>query len=265
MRGVPMPDRLFHYQRFVEGHLISLLSEGKVKLSRPDSFNDPWDCRVRYRVPTDIEEKKRLLDWLRMQLPPSVGEAKRVRMAQDFISNPSSVVKMEEEMYRAICKSYRVYCLSEHPDSSLMWAHYTASHTGVCLEFDALTAPFTRVTGATKVEYSITYPDHDIVNTGYKPLVTKSADWSYEAEWRLIAEERALAQAPLPDGALWTDKDFLTLPPGVLKSVTIGCLADGSSRRLIEHVVKTHATDVLVRQATIAPDCYELRISPPFQ
>jgi hypothetical protein len=94
--------------------------------------------------------------------------------------------------------------------------------------------------------------------------VTKSEDWSYEAEWRLIAEERAFALAPLPDDALRTDDDFLTLPAGVLKSVTIGCLADASSHRLIEFV-KTHATDVLVRQATLASDRYELRITPPLQ
>ncbi|WOJ89546.1 DUF2971 domain-containing protein [Methylocapsa polymorpha] len=167
-------------------------------------------------------------------------------------------------MYRAICETYRVYCLSEIPDSPLMWAHYAGSHTGVCLEFDALTAPFTRRTGATKIKYRTTYPAHDIV-TGYEFLITKSQDWSYEAEWRLIAEERAFEIAPEPDDALRTDNDFLTLPSGVLKSVTIGCLADESSRRLIEHLVKTHATNVLVRQATLASDRYELRISPPLQ
>jgi hypothetical protein len=36
-----MPNRLFNYQRFVEAHLISLLSAGQLKLSRPDNFNDP--------------------------------------------------------------------------------------------------------------------------------------------------------------------------------------------------------------------------------
>jgi hypothetical protein len=46
-------------------------------------------------------------------------------------------------MYEALCQSYRVYCLSEVCDSSLMWAHYADSHQGVCLEFDALAAPFT--------------------------------------------------------------------------------------------------------------------------
>ena len=94
--------------------------------------------------------------------------------------------------------------------------------------------------------------------------MTKSVDWSYEVEWRLIAEERGFAQDPMPPDRLITDNDLLTLPRGALRSVTIGCLADDPSRVLIEHLVKTHAPDVLVRRATLAPDRYELRITPTF-
>ena len=264
-----MPNQLFHYQRFVEPHLVSLLSQGTVKLSRPDSFNDPWDCRVHFQVPTDSQGRKRLLDWMaenNRERSPWFSEPQRLRAVDNFMTNPAkleeALIRIEEEMYRGICKKYRVYCLSEIPDSPLMWAHYTDLHKGVCLEYDALTSPFT--TGAIEVIYGRTYPAHDIITMDYEPLVTKSADWSYEVEWRLVAEERGLAHGPLPFDLLRTDNDFLTLPRGVLKSVTIGCLADAPSRLLIERLVKTHAPDVLVRQATLAPDCYELRISPTF-
>ena len=80
-------DRLFHYQSFVEAHLISLLSVGKLKLSRPDRFNDPWDCRVHYRVPTALEERERVvghLAELHSKHHPSISEAERKRRA-DFL------------------------------------------------------------------------------------------------------------------------------------------------------------------------------------
>jgi len=112
-----------------------------------------------------------------------------------------------------------------------------------------------------KLEYRTTYPAYDIVRSGYQALFTKSGDWSYEAEWRLIAEERGFAQSPW---TLKTDNDFLGLPSGVLKSVTIGCLADASSRQRIERLVSINAPGVLVRQASLAPDRYELTITPPF-
>ena len=56
---------------------------------------------------------------------------------------------------------------------------------------------------------------------------------------------------------------FLTLPPGVLKSIIIGCLASEKSRELVANLVRTHAPDVLVRQATLMSDNYDLIIIPP--
>jgi hypothetical protein len=202
---------------------------------------------------------------------PSISEAERNRCADEFMSNPSkmeaALAQDEKNQYAAICDQYRVYCLAEKPDSPLMWAHYGCSHTGICLEFDARRAPFTEAFppltgGLLKVEYRTTYPAYDIVGSGYPALFTKSEDWAYEAEWRLIAEELGFARS------FWTLKtknDFLKLSPGVLKSITMGCLTDESSRQRIERLVSTHAPGVLVRQATLAPDRYELTISPPFR
>jgi hypothetical protein len=259
------PARLFHYQRFVEAHLISLLSIGQVKLSRPDSFNDPWDCRVHYQVPTEPDDRKRLLLYLtemHRKHHPSISESERRRIADDFMANPSKLAAafliMEKQMYKELCRKYRIYCLSETPVSALMWGHYAASHTGICLEFDAQCNPFP---AAEKVQYHTTYPARDLPSIGYEPLFTKSIDWSYELEWRLIAEELSAATHPL---TIKTKNDFLTLPTGALKSVIIGALADDASRRRIEDIVRASTTGVLVRQATIAPARYGLDILPPF-
>jgi hypothetical protein len=259
------PARLFHYQRLVEAHLVSLLSAGQLKFSRPDSFNDPWDCRVHYQVPTEPGDRKRVLAYLieiHRKHDPGIDEAERQRRANELMANPAKLeaafVQLEKDMYAALCRQYRIYCLTENPASPLMWGHYAASHTGICLEFDARRHPFSEVE---QVEYRTTYPAHDLPTMGYQPLITKAMHWSYEAEWRLIVEERAAARSPL---TIKTNNDFLTLPSGVLKSVTIGALADENSRRLILDLVNSHATGVVVRQAAIAFDRYELRIRPPF-
>jgi hypothetical protein len=134
------------------------------------------------------------------------------------------------------------------------------------LEFNADVAPFTRQTGATKVIYQKTYPAFDFIAPGHKPLITKSDVWCYEAEWRIVAEERAVAKergVAQPAGTITTDNGFLELPPGVLKSIIIGCLASKESRQLVASLVRTHAPDILVRQATLAPDRYDLVITPP--
>ncbi len=257
------PPRLFHYQRFVEAHLVSLLSTGQMKFSRPDSFNDPWDCRVHYQVPTEPAEKKRILAYLiemHRKHHPGIDEAERQRRANEFMANPAkfkgAFVQMEKGMYAELCRQYRIYCLTEDPASPLMWGHYAASHTGICLEFDTRLNPFPAVE---QVQYLTTYPARDLPTMGQEPLVTKAIYWAYEAEWRLIAEERAAARSPL---TLKTNNDFFTLPSGVLKSVTIGALADETSRRLIHDLLNNHATGVAVRQAALARDRYELTITP---
>jgi Protein of unknown function (DUF2971) len=252
-------------------HLVTLLAKRTVKLSRPDAFNDPWDCRVHFIVPRDQQGLKRLKRWLAdPEKFPKVARPERRRHAREFVSKTATLqanfLKMEEKMYEGLCELYRVYCLSEICDSPLMWAHYTGKHTGICLEFNADVAPFTRQTGATKVIYQKTYPAFDFIAPGHKALITKSDVWCYEAEWRIVAEERAVAKergVAQPAGTITTDNGFLELPPGVLKSIIIGCLASKESRQLVASLVRTHAPDVLVRQAASAPDRYDLVIAPP--
>src|SRR5260370_15709151 len=98
------PTRLFHYKRFNQEHLISLLSEGKLKLSRPDQFNDPWDCSVHYHVPTEPEGIERLIQhWkdINRNSHPEISEASRAVVAYGIKSNPNQLkeclIKTEEK------------------------------------------------------------------------------------------------------------------------------------------------------------------------
>jgi len=259
-----MPNRLFHYQRFNPDYTASLLTERKIKLSRPDNFNDPWDCRVHYQMPPDEMRKKDVIDWIttaHRKHHPEISEAKRARLAFELKSDDARLrqgfEKMERDFYAVICQRYRVYCLTEKPDCPIMWAHYADSHRGICLEFDSTQSPFTSATGITKIRYHEEYPAYNLASSmgGYEALFTKSSHWAYEAEWRLIAEERQFAIAPL---TVKTDNDFLILPPGVLKSITIGSLASEQTREQIRRIMKTNAPDVLMRQMEIAPDRYAL-------
>src|ERR1700730_11885588 len=102
------PNRLFHYQTFKEDHFVSLLSEGKLKLSRPDKFNDPWDCRVHYQVPTDPAGRQRVIDYwkgLHRKYFPHVTEARRALIAHDFKSNPSKIANGLANTYRNMYKA----------------------------------------------------------------------------------------------------------------------------------------------------------------
>ena len=61
---------------------------------------------------------------------------------------------MTLDTWNWIINSHRIYCLTPHPDSLLMWAHYGDKHKGVCLEFDS-TLHFGR---AYRVKYADNLP-----------------------------------------------------------------------------------------------------------
>lgn len=120
---------------------------------------------------------------------------------------------------------YRIACLSENVNSSLMWGHYTDSHTGFCLEydfssilvdcdetcsdsryctqfmmipaiapvvyrpdrFDASSAFVSMIMNHIKDKISLPVDNYfSDVFLSVKTLLTKSSDWSYENEWRVF-------------------------------------------------------------------------------
>lgn len=74
-------------------------------------------------------------------------------------------------------------------ENLLMWSHYTYGHTGVCLKFDITEDP-DFFTFPIKVKYNKTYPKVNYIENENKAvdsiLTTKSNDWKYENEIRII-------------------------------------------------------------------------------
>jgi hypothetical protein len=88
----------------------------------------------------------------------------------------------------------------------------------------------------------------------FQILVTKSTDWTYENEFRILARDgQADEIPPLPI----TNNDFLPLPPGALTAVIAGCRADVDT---IKDLVKRHAPGLPVKRAVQAPDRYSLSV-----
>ena len=92
--------------------------------------------------------------------------------------NPSKLeaafVQMDKEMYAALCRQYRIYCLTENPASPLMWGHYAASHTGICLEFDRGAIHFRRQKSSILYYVPSARPSHHWLRASYHevdPLV----------------------------------------------------------------------------------------------
>jgi hypothetical protein len=85
-------------------------------------------------------------------------------------------------------------------------------------------------------------------------LLTKSDVWTYEREYRLIAQERG---SSTPHDTLFTDNNYLKLPEGTLTSIIVGCQGPFED---IQKLVAEFAPRVSIRRAVRIPNLYSVRI-----
>jgi hypothetical protein len=256
-------ERLFHYQSYKTEFLENTIVHGIVRFARASEFNDPWDCKPSFHVPDDKDRLRLLIDFMYSaseRHTPEVDPTKRKAHADHLLNHPQELRKLladtAGQMWTQMDRRYRMYCLSTEPDCPLMWGHYADHHRGVCLEFNAKTD----FGSAIQVNYSAGYPQFSLDDGGdLSPFHSKSADWCYEEEYRLIAQEHG---HELGTGTLMTHDDGLfDLRQGVLVSVIVGACACEATLRDITDMAK--ASGILVRKATRVHHRYELTIDPP--
>lgn len=111
---------------------------------------------------------------------------------------------------------------------------------------------------ATQVEYCSAFPTVRLYSKSEDdnlvPLLTKADVWSYEREYRLVAQERGNSTA---HDTLITDDNYLILPQNTLTSIIVGC--QGSVNE-VQGVVTRFAPHLPVRVAVRQPDRYALMI-----
>jgi hypothetical protein len=131
--------RLYHYQQFNAEHLADLLTRKRIHCATPGKLNDPWDCRPWFDISifeTDPDELKRQLDWLAsiLDLPEESRDEFYERLRSDPDSRRDAFAGFSKAAQQGIADR-RIYCLTPHADSILMWSHYADNHKGICLEF----------------------------------------------------------------------------------------------------------------------------------
>jgi Protein of unknown function (DUF2971) len=212
---------------------------------------------------TDPEARRQWggnLDQSYKSLPPRLLADLGSRLEGNWYDNETLLQQSIENLTASVWKNnvarWRIYCLSSHSDSVLMWSHYADGHKGVCLEFDATLEPIRR---ACQVLYKESLPalGPNIV-TDAKAMVdgvllNKAMAWSYEDEYRIFARDGSVD----PAFSMITDGDYLALPPGALTGIIAGCNADVAA---IRSLLKEVAVRLPMKRALRAPHMYKLDI-----
>lgn len=165
--------------------------------SSPAKFNDPFDCRPEHRFDGSESEVSQYLQRLLVKFQPEQSAHDREAEIAAILADPSRDPRRPDnlQLFSALIATFAtdqtgVLCLSAAPDVPLMWSHYGQSHTGVCLGFDSDSDHFA---AAQPVRYTRKRPTVDPTTQTRAQMLdaslfTKSLDWAYEEEWRIVLE-----------------------------------------------------------------------------
>lgn len=225
---------LFKYSKINENFLGRLI-KSELYFASPEKLNDPFDCQINLesainRAYAQCQDRKRKIFLYKLQ--------------QHKLSNE----------IKSTIETFGICSFSRDLEVPLMWSHYTDEHRGVCCcyefpvkgyftnEFigvDVITYQQNRVTDwlANSDKLIQVIDKKSVINLSVEIskvlLTTKSNDWQYEKESRIIRAE---------SGPLKIPKHFL-------KKVVFGLLTPEKDIETVKKILLTQYEDVSLFKA----------------
>jgi len=117
----PRVKYLYKYRAY-NANSLSILINRKIWLARPESFNDPFDCNIKFK---------------------SEINSAAFSMYLDRTGRTSGNTSIDHEIFLKGLEAFRtediakfgVFSMSQKKDNILMWSHYADQHHGFCIEF----------------------------------------------------------------------------------------------------------------------------------
>lgn len=242
--------------KFVGGDEPTLLdifekavTSGSLKFNSALDFNDPFEFKFNSVSPT----RETFDAWHATHDPDR---------SDDELENGWASVSDENADWNAnfaprqnLLQHCYVLCLARRWDSHLMWAHYARNHFGYALmyrpEIVEAVELLNSYVGAGDVDYRAQLPDLRWFQVTQQEMVgpalfTKSEEWAYEREFRLIISG--------PPGEL---TQFRTVDPRLIAGVILGTRAPQTVIRkalAIQHI----RPGFIVQKITSKPHSYVL-------
>jgi hypothetical protein len=270
--------------KYVGENRETILENKLVCFSQPSQLNDPFEWQP--WIPGVLSHENAMEQIQEHRTNPTSPEdeaffAQQAKMAADEGVSLDSVNNLIakgmrnfidtqlmpnylEERFRKHDKLLGVFCLSQNPDSFLMWSHYADSHKGFIIGFDAENEFFQKprrdvhypeIGFLHPVEYSSTRPSaYGNALTFKQEFLTKSQDWSYECEHRII---RFLDEC----NSMTSDGQYhlFAFPPECVKEVVLGANMETNERTKIQTIL--NAPDwhhITLRQARLDKQEFKL-------
>lgn len=250
-----------HFSINKKKEIFQIFETFEFRYKSPLEFNDPFDCHFSMDFNLDGFTKERFIKFIQ-----SKATEQELNLYNDnwdehkercFMSVQNACNKSKYlEIFR---KLWGVVCFNNNPLNLLMWSHYTDSHKGFSIEFKF---PKSEIFMPLPITYTDTYPiiksdwdeaefkdpiksQAEMINKG---LLTKSSDWFYEKEFRLI------------NGSLGNSKFDPNLFSSVIMGVGMSNPDKNTLRQSLDKMNSKHGLKVKAYQAELAAKTYKLNV-----
>lgn len=163
-------------------------------------------------------------------------------------------LRIDGSEFRKVTNSFGIVCFSGMLDNPLMWSHYADNHRGICLMYMPDRDLSGLLSAHHEVRYSREYPRIRMVDlpkigsVGVESLLlTKSNDWRYEYEYRLIR----------PFGA----RSSLSYSPNALVAIILGARISKEDEQEVVAWARVHSAKPLVHRAELQLGKFGVRIN----
>lgn len=232
-------------------------------------FNDPFDCRpvLFDDLPDSHWQKIAESIWKKDGHPATDRELiDSLFYTQRFRELMPTVL---ESLKKLMVDRIGILSLSECSDSVVLWAYYSAGHTGYAIgfrtdhEFFGHTSKPLYTSGRVcRVTYAKDRPKRNVQTLrNVDQFFTKSDEWAHEREWRMFLN--------LDDAAKVTQAEPLpiylfALPPSCIADVIIGANASKATvDAILRAIEETQAlAHVRLLRVVVDPDVYRLMLVP---
>jgi hypothetical protein len=243
---------------------IDVLKNSAIRFSPAAILNDPFESRPNY-----TEYRAQILE--RLKTDPSFNTPRLVTPLLQSIAQSAL-----DDFHRVMGEFMLILSLTKRNNNALMWSHYTSDYKGFVIGFDSECDFFKpgngkAVDGLKDVKYSakramapknglaaLSPEEAKAANEAF--FFTKSEDWAYEEEVRILANAKKADLVPTKiDGF---DVCLFKFRKECVKEIILGPMMDPAKKQEFVDLVAAEYPHVKLFEATLSETEFDLDINP---